>query len=100
MECVPVWPTMEFTNDHIDSLGDKLAALDLSDGEREALRTLVAIAGAGDDDEVTGFGFGRVPGADFGSLSLKLGSPTGTIIHTGDEIERSSGFVVIEGEVT
>lgn len=88
---------MDFTNDDISTLGDKLAALDLTDGEREALRTAVAIAGPPSDDEVTGFG--RRPTADFGSLGIKLGPPRGRIIHTGDEIELH-GFVVVEGEVT
>ncbi|MFN3220071.1 MAG: hypothetical protein ACE367_26565 [Acidimicrobiales bacterium] len=92
---------MEFTSNDIDSLGDKLAAMDLTDGEREALQTVAAIAGAANDEEVAGFGFRRVPGADFGSLGLKIGPPKGRIIHTGDEIEvTKSGFVVVEGEVT
>ena len=47
---------MDFTNDDIASLGDKLAALDLTPGETEALRTIVAMAAdTGDDDEVSGF---------------------------------------------
>lgn len=93
-----VSPGMDFTDDDISTLGDKLAAMDLTDGEREALRTAAAIAGAPGDAEVTGFS--RVPRADFGSLGLKLGPPRGGIIHTGDEIERGKGFVVVEGEVT
>lgn len=83
---------MDFTNDDIASLGDKLAALDLTDGEAEALRTLVAIAAdaGSDDDEVSGFAetvhlHSKV--ADFGSLGVKLGAP-----------KRADGFIAFGSE--
>ena len=41
---------MDFTADDLETLGDKLAALDLTDGEREALRSMVAAAAGEDDD--------------------------------------------------
>lgn len=81
---------MDFTNDDIASLGDKLTALDLTDGEAEALRTLVAIAveaaGGVPEDEVAGF-YLRYElenlKADFGSLGLRLGPPAGRFASDG-----------------
>ncbi|MFN3214941.1 MAG: hypothetical protein ACE367_00420 [Acidimicrobiales bacterium] len=72
---------MEFTHDDMESLGEKLAALDLTDGEREALRTVVAIAAdaTADEAEVSGYYSVWIGGsvkADVGSLGLKLGPPT------------------------
>lgn len=77
---------MDFTNDDIASLGDKLAAMDLTDGEREALRTIVALAAEPADDEVAGFAetvhlYGKL--ADLGSLGSKLGPPTGRFASDG-----------------
>lgn len=81
---------MDFTPDDIASLGDKLAALDLTDGEAEALRTLVAVAAdtSGDADEVSGFAYDLNPNdlsfkADFGSLGLKVGPPRGVVMSGG-----------------
>lgn len=76
---------MDFTNDDIATLGDKLAGLDLTDGEREALRTIVALvtAPADDEAEVTGYYSVWLGGsfkADFGSLGLKLGPPKRDVI--------------------
>lgn len=70
---------MDYTTDDIATLGDKLAALDLTDGEAEALRTIVALATHDSDDcEVAGFAetvhlSSKI--ADFGPLGLKLGPP-------------------------
>lgn len=74
---------MAFTTTDIESLAEKLATMDLTDGEWEALRTVAAIsAEAMGDDEVGGFVYiQEVPSgarAVFGSLSLKLGPPTGS----------------------
>jgi len=44
----------ETTADELNSLADKLRTLDLTDGERSLLNTILARA-KGDDDEVGGF---------------------------------------------
>ena len=47
--------TAEFNEDDLVSLGEKLAALELTDGEQAALAALIG------DDDVAGFGrFGRL----------------------------------------
>lgn len=75
---------MDFTSTDVDSLADKLAAMDLTDGEWEALRTMAALSATAlpGDDEVSGFGYEAVTlergGVAFGSLSLKLGPPVGS----------------------
>lgn len=80
---------MDITREDIESLGDKLASLDLTDGEWEALRTVVAMATFDPDDEVSGFAHTSTQKpsfkADFGSLGLKLGPPSSDILA---EIDR------------
>ena len=92
---------MDFSSGDVGSLADKLAGLDLSDGESEALRVMAAVSARAldhDDDEVAGFGFEassvQVAARDFGALSLKLGPPRGFgsttprtgVIVAGEEI--------------
>lgn len=56
---------MEHTNEDIDSLGAKLDSLDLTDGERAILDTLIA-----GDDDVAGHG------------DLGFGMKIGTVLNT------------------
>lgn len=73
---------MDFTNADVESLADKLAVMELTDGEWEALRTMAALSAQvmPGDDEVSGFRYEAVTlergATTFGSLSLKLGPPT------------------------
>ena len=53
---------MEADDTSVDSLGEKLAALELSDGERSLLHSLISVAG----DEVEGFAAGSPPPPDPG----------------------------------
>lgn len=75
---------MDFTDADVESLADKLAAMELTDGEWEALRTMAAVSAEtmSGDDEVGGFVYiQEIPSgarAVFGSVTLKLGPPTGS----------------------
>ena len=64
---------MEFTNADVESLADKLAAMDLTDGEWEALRTMAALSAAAlpGDDEVSGFGYEAVT-LERGAIDVRL----------------------------
>ena len=77
---------MDVTQADIEALAERLAGLELPDGQREALRMLVAAAASADDPEVDGFFFpenghrlaGAKPigGLDFAVVGLKVGPPT------------------------
>lgn len=74
---------MEFTATDITSLTAKLVALDLTAGEREALRTIVAagVESPTDGDEVSGFEYEAITMergvTAFRPLLLGIGRPAG-----------------------
>lgn len=73
----------EISADDLNSLADKLDAMDLNDGEQAALSGLIERAGAYEPD-VEGFGFsidytGFKSGADLSTTALKLGGGLGFV---------------------
>lgn len=84
---------MPFTDTDITSLTSKLVELDLTDPEREALQTIVALGVAATDDEVVGFDYEAITVergvVDFGPLLRGIGQPAVWKAPAG----RSDGFI-------
>jgi hypothetical protein len=99
---------VEFTAADIESLTDKLVELELTESERQALRTIVALGVGADggpgtdsgDDEVSGFDYEPVTlergVADFRALSIRIGRPSNSspthqsadgILPTGETVQ-------------
>jgi hypothetical protein len=88
-----VWPGMDALNAaDVESLVAKIAALDLSDGERTALDHLVQ---RGVDDEVTGFAID--PFAGLLSVAGTVSGPFGGIRGIAGGVQPNGGIRGIAG---